>query len=74
MRIDDETYNNIKLAAQGQKKHLKLYWVCRSAVQYLHSSSFVDDIEMKSIVNDKQLLSELEEGLTDFKDGRWKKV
>lgn len=38
-------------------------------MQYLTSSQFVDNDEMSEIMNDKELVKNLMDGLNDFKNG-----
>jgi uncharacterized protein (DUF1778 family) len=73
MRIDDSTYDMIKLAAEGQKRNLSNF-IEFATMQYLTSSQFVDSEEMKEISNDKELVQNLMNGLKDFKNGDYKIV
>jgi uncharacterized protein (DUF1778 family) len=73
MRIDDSTYDIIKLAAEGQKRNLSNF-IEFATMQYLTSSQFVDAEEMKEISNDKELVQNLMSGLEDFKNGDYKIV
>lgn len=73
MRIDDDTYKNIKLAAEGQKRNISNF-IEFATMQYLYSSSYVDTTEMKSIMSDEDLVSNLRNGLKDAKNGDWKVV
>ena len=73
MRIDDDTYKNIKLAAEGQKRNISNF-IEFATIQYLHSASYVDDVEIASIMNDEDLVTNLKSGLKDAKIGNWKIV
>ncbi len=68
MRVDDAIYKMIKLAADGQKRNLSNY-IEFATMQYLTSSQFVDNDEMKEILDDKDLVQNLMNGLNDFKNG-----
>ena len=68
MRVDDSIYDMIKLAADGQKRNLSNF-IEFATMQYLTSSQFVDNEEMSEIMNDKELVKNLMDGLNDFKNG-----
>jgi len=68
MRVDDSVYNMIKLAAQGQKRNLSNF-IEFATMQYLTSSQFVQKDEMTEILEDKELVENLMNGLEDFKKG-----
>ena len=68
MRVDDSTYDMIKLAAEGQKRNLSNF-IEFATMQYLTSSQFVENDEMSEIMNDKELVKNLMDGLNDFKNG-----
>ena len=68
MRVDDSSYDMIKLAADGQKRNLSNF-IEFATMQYLTSSQFVDNDEMSEIMNDKELVKNLMDGLNDFKNG-----
>lgn len=68
MRVDDSIYDMIKLAADGQKRNLSNF-IEFATMQYLTSSQFVDNDEMSEMMNDKELVKNLMDGLNDFKNG-----
>ena len=68
MRVDDSIYNMIKLAADGQKRNLSNF-IEFATMQYLTSSQFVENDEMADILDDKELVTNLMNGLDDFKKG-----
>jgi uncharacterized protein (DUF1778 family) len=68
MRVDDSIYDMIKLAAEGQKRNLSNF-IEFATIQYLTSSQFVENDEMTEIMNDKELVKNLMDGLNDFKNG-----
>ncbi|MDA3907448.1 MAG: CopG family transcriptional regulator [Sulfurimonas sp.] len=68
MRVDDSTYDMIKLAADGQKRNLSNF-IEFATMQYLTSSQFVENDEMAEIMDDKELVKNLMDGLNNFKNG-----
>jgi len=68
MRVDDSIYDMIKLAAEGQRRNLSNF-IEFATMQYLTSSQFVEKNEMNEIVEDKELVKNLMNGLEDFKKG-----
>jgi len=68
MRVDDSVYDMIKLAAEGQRRNLSNF-IEFATVQYLTSSQFVEKDEMNEILEDKELVQNLMNGLKDFKKG-----
>ena len=68
MRVDDSIYNMIKLAAEGQRRNLSNF-IEFATLQYLTSSQFVEKDEMSEILEDKDLVENLMNGLEDFKKG-----
>lgn len=73
MRVDDSVYEMIKLAADGQKRKISNF-IEFATIQYLTSSQFVDNDEMAEIMDDKELVDNLMNGLADFKNGDYKIV
>lgn len=68
MRVDDSVYDMIKIAAEGQKRNLSNF-IEFATIQYLTSSQFVENDEMAEIMDDKELVKNLINGLNDFKNG-----
>ncbi len=68
MRVDDSTYQMIKLASDGQKRNISNF-IEFATMQYLTSSQYIDDNEMKEILNDKTLVKNLEVGIKEVKNG-----
>ena len=67
MRVDDSVYSMIKLAADGQKRNISNF-IEYATIQYLNSSQFVESDEMQEILNDKELVQNLMNGLDDLKN------
>ena len=68
MRVDNSIYDMIKLAAEGEKRNLSNF-IEFATLQYLTSSQFVENDEMAEIMDDKELVKNLMDGLNDFKNG-----
>jgi len=68
MRVDDSVYDMIKIAADGQRRNLSNF-IEFATMQYLTSSQFVEQNEMNEILDDKELVSNLMNGLEDLKKG-----
>lgn len=68
MRVEDSIYDMIKLAAEGQRRNLSNF-IEFATIQYLTSSQFVEKDEMTEILEDKELVENLMNGLEDFKKG-----
>ena len=73
MRVDHSVYEMIKLAAEGQKRKISNF-IEFATMQYLSSSQFVDSTEMGEIMDDKELVENLMNGLEDLKNGDYKIV
>ena len=68
MRVDDEVYKMIKLAAEGQKRNISNF-IEFATLQYLTSSQYVDGSEMQEILEDEALVQNLRSGREDLKNG-----
>lgn len=67
MRVDDSIYNIIKQAADGQRRNMSNF-IEYATLQYLSSSTYVDDTEMNEILSDKDLVQNLKNGLNEVKN------
>lgn len=67
MRVDNDIYDMIKLAAQGQKRSISNF-IEFATLQYLTSSQYVNDDEMNEILEDKELVRNLRTGLNEMKN------
>ena len=70
MRVDDNTYDTIKAAADGQRRNISNFLEF-ATMQYLSSSQYVDNVEMQEILSDKDLVKNLKSGLEDFNSGNY---
>ncbi len=68
MRVDDAVYEMIKRAANGQKRNMSNF-IEFATIQYLTSNEYVDSAEMSEILSDKTLVSNLNQGISDLKNG-----
>ena len=68
LRVDDDVYQMIKTAADGQRRNLSNF-IEFATLQYLTSATYVDDAEMELILNDTELVANLRQGLEDIKKG-----
>ena len=56
------------MASDGAKRKISSF-IEYATLQYLTSSQYVDSNEMNEILEDKELLKSLEQGLKEAKDG-----
>jgi len=68
LRVDDDVYNMIKVASDGAKRNISNF-IEYAILQYFTSSQYVDSNEMNEILEDKELLKSLDQGLKEAKDG-----
>ncbi len=73
IRIDDETYEKIKSAAESEKRSISNYMEY-ATMSYLESSRFVSEEEMHQLEQDPQLLQTVKESLDDIQNGRYRIV
>ncbi len=66
LRVADSVYEMIKLAATGEGRTLSNF-IENATLQYLTSSQYIDDAEMQDILQDKELIKNLEDGLKNLK-------
>lgn len=64
MRVDDNIYEMIKEAANGQRRNISNF-IEYATLQYLSSESYVDDNEMNEILEDKELVKSLKQGMLE---------
>jgi len=70
LRVDDDVYNMIKLASEGAKRNISNF-IEYATMQYLTSSEYIDNNEMNEILNDKNLINSLNQGLKEVKSGNY---
>ena len=70
LRVDDNTYNTLKKAANGDRRTISNY-IEYAAINYIFANNIVDDTEMNEILSFEK---DLKKGLDDVKKGRYKIV
>ncbi len=73
VRINDESYNMIKTAAEGSKRTISNFMEY-ATISYLSQEAFVDDEEMDDILNDDELMRNIRKAQKDVKEGRYRIV
>ena len=70
LRVDEDTYELLKKAAEGQKRTLSNL-VEYAAVSYVTSDMAASDQEMDEILQDSKLLASLRSGLKEARKGNY---
>lgn len=70
MRVDDSTWQIISAAADGQKRTISNFLEF-AVLQYLSSAQYVDNVEMRAILKDKELVRSLKEGINELENGEY---
>jgi predicted transcriptional regulator len=70
MRVDDATWQIISAAADGQKRTISNFLEF-AVLQYLSSAQYVDNVEMRAILKDKELVRSLKEGINELENGEY---
>ncbi len=73
LRVDEDIYNILKAAAQGEKRSISNY-IEFAAISYLSNQLYVSDEEMSNILSDRQLISNLKKAENDIKEGKYRVV
>jgi hypothetical protein len=73
LRIDDDIYQMFKKAAQGSRRTISNFLEF-ATLSFLSQETYVSNEEMKEILKDNNLLSELRQGEKDIKARRYKVV
>jgi len=73
LRVDDEVYNMLKLAADGAKRNISNF-IEYATLQYLTSSQYVDNEEMKEILEDEILMKSIKQGISEATNGDYEIV
>ena len=68
LRVDDNIYNTLKRAADGDRRTISNY-IEYAAMNYIFNSNIVDDIEMNEIMFFEK---DLKKGIEDTKKRRYK--
>lgn len=70
IRIDDDTYNMIKTAADGERRSISNF-IEYATITYLTEESFVSEDEMNDILADEKLLKALQDGKKEIEEGKY---
>jgi len=70
LRVDDNIYNTLKRAADGDRRTISNY-IEYATMNYILNSNIVDDIEMNEILFFEK---DLKKGIDDIKKGRYKLI
>ncbi len=73
MRVDDVTYNLIKLAAAGERRTISNF-IEYATMAYLTEDSFVSDTEMEEILKDEKLLKSILAGNKEIETGKYRVI
>ena len=73
IRLDEETYQMIRNAAEGQMRSISNF-IEFATISYLTEEAFVSDDEMGEILSDSDLLSTLRKTRTEVSNKRYKLV
>ncbi|MCL2479669.1 MAG: CopG family transcriptional regulator [Treponema sp.] len=68
LRIDDNTYNTVKRAADGDRRSISNF-IENATVNYILNNNIADDNEMKEM---KAFEKDIKNGLNDIKKGKYK--
>ena len=70
LRVDDNIYNTLKRAADGDRRTISNY-IEYGTMNYIFNNNIVDDAEMNEIIFFKK---DIKKGIEDIKKGRYKIV
>ncbi|MBN1472446.1 MAG: hypothetical protein JW925_11750 [Syntrophaceae bacterium] len=73
LRIDDDTYDIFKTAAQAQRRTISNF-IEYATLSHVTKEAFVDEQEMAEILKSKELVSSLRKAREDIKKGRYRIV
>ena len=70
MRVDDDTYNLIKAAADGDRRTISNF-IEYATIAFLNEESFVSENEMDEILNNENLLKSFKQGDKEIEEGKY---
>ncbi|MCP4400747.1 MAG: CopG family transcriptional regulator [bacterium] len=73
MRVDDETYQMFKMAAEGERRSISNFIEC-ATLSFLLEENVISDREMEGILKNEQLLRNLEQGHKEIEEGKYRIV
>ena len=68
LRVDDNVYNTLKRAADGDRRTISNF-IEYASINYILNNNFVDETEMNEILKHE---NDLKKGLADIKKRRYK--
>ncbi len=71
MRVDEDTYNLIKTAADGDRRSISNF-IEYATVSFISDHSFVSDNEMEDILKDKNLIDSFKNGKKEIEEGKYR--
>jgi len=71
LRIDEDTYDLIKLAATGERRSISNF-IEYATIAFLAEESFVTDNEMSDILEDETLLKTIVKGNKEIESGKYR--
>jgi predicted transcriptional regulator len=71
VRVDDITYKKIKTAADSERRGISNF-IEYATLAYVENSNFISDEEMKGIIEDKDLMSNLKKSIEDIERGQYR--
>jgi len=73
LRVKEETYELYKKLAKEDNRSMSNF-IETAVNKYIEDDIYIDEKEMKEILNDKELMKDLSEGLDDAKNRRGRLV
>ena len=73
IRIDDNVYNLLKKAADGERRTISNFME-NASLSYLTNEIYVSDDEMDQLLRDSRLTKSLKKGMDDARKGKYKLV
>ena len=73
LRVKEETYELYKKLAKEDNRSMSNF-IETAVNKYIEDDIYIDEKEMKEILNDKELMKSIERGIEDVKKGRVKLV
>jgi uncharacterized protein (DUF1778 family) len=73
IRIDEDTYNMIKKAAEGERRSISNF-IEYATMNYLTEESFVSDEEMLELLENTALRERIHKGKKEVEEGKYRIV
>ena len=69
IRVDESIYDKFKQFAKIENRSLSNF-IETATIKYINEIEYLDDFEMRDILNDEKLLDSLQKGSKDARKGR----